>query len=136
MKSLMLAIVGLVVVTSAQAKTVVTFECTELNKKKNETNYLFLSSTVAPLQKNGDIEEGKNFEFDATMYFGNASKPYLKTIFNVSREDVMVKLKNKNNSRTKVKGIIFLDEPEDSWLTMNGKNYQFTCEQKVIESKR
>lgn len=120
--------------SSSFARSVVNYECFEFQKKKEYRHYLYLSY-VGDVDKYGDIEEGKKYEFKAQMFAGTYPKPTLDTKVIVEKEDVMMKIKNKKGAKTKLNGIIFLDEPSDSWLQVGENNFSFTCRMKKFSSK-
>lgn len=70
------------------------------------------------------VEEGYSYKFTLEVFAKNSSKALMTTVVNVKTEDVMYKFKNSAN---KVEGILYMDEPNDSWLQIGKEDIRLNC---------
>lgn len=120
MKMLALALAAIVTGSNAFAGTV-NFICIETGTKSPHKIKLVLKQLGnEKADSYGDLPEGKKYQYQFNMYSGSYKQPRISTQVEVEREDVMVKINTPKHSRSKIESIIFLDEPTDSWLEING----------------
>ncbi len=96
----------------------VTHVCVELTPKDP---YIIHKMVLAQVGHD-KIEEGKFIPFVLQIFQG--STLLIETPVNVRTEDVMF---NFTNTAKKVKGIIFLDEMDDSWVKIGKLEFDFNC---------
>lgn len=99
--------------------------CKELDSKDDVGRTLILTQVG-----HAKIEEGKHYNFQLELFQNYNSTPVLSEAVTVTTEDVQVFFKNAKNKRTKLSGTIYLDELDQTSLTIRGPRkleYRFDC---------
>lgn len=76
----------------------------------------------------GRVREGKVYDYSMKIFLGENKQPHTDARVQVELEDVMFKFSTAKTSRTQIEGMIYLDEPTDSWMDMTfHKTIFFDC---------
>lgn len=114
-----LIIAAIVLMTSTLAFSGEKYICKEL-KESWESKSSFILTQIG----DEEVREGQKHTFMLEVYEGNSSKPVLAEKVTVETEGVMFAFKN---SAKKIKGMIYLDELDQTYLTIKGKTTHFDC---------
>lgn len=71
------------------------------------------------------IKEGKVYSFKLEIFEGNSSTPIVSESVNVRTEDVMFRM---TNTARKISGMIFMDELDQTSVSVGRKEYRFDCQ--------
>jgi hypothetical protein len=97
------------------------FVCKQIDLKHGEAARTFV------LKKIGDvaINEGVEYKYQFLLFNGIDRAPEIATVVKVTTEDVMFNFENKARG---ISGMIFLDEYDQTSLTIDGQDLRFACE--------
>lgn len=118
-----LVMLSLLVSATASAGTPQKFICKAVDARVSDDPITVIFTQIG----NSRIEEGVPTPFKLDVYQPAddlSAKRVIAETAVVVTEDVMMKF----NVRLKgISGILFMDEPNDSWIKIKGKTYQLNC---------
>lgn len=117
MKTL-LAVIVLSVSTSSFAG--IKYICKEITKNSWDNKKTMILTQIG----NASVEEGVKYPFQLEVFESGNSRAILSEKVTVETEDVMFGFSNKAK---KISGMIYLDELEETSLTVGKKEYRFNC---------
>lgn len=118
MKKMMIFTALMTLAVSASAQAGQKYICKEISPKLNP------KTLVLTQIGNTRIVEGRQAKFKLEVFVKNTAAPVISEIAVVETEDVMFAFQVKGKS---IRGMIYLDELDQTSLTVNGKRFDFDC---------
>ncbi len=72
-----------------------------------------------------DVREGVKVPYKIVVKNGN--KVWADTVVRAAQEDVLFGFGSKTKAYGKITGMIYMDELDQSWVTLNGTNLHVDC---------